>query len=114
MPSTDISLFSYGTLQHDAVQIETFGRLLTGEPDVLCSYRRGMIRITDPEVLSTSGEEHHPIVEPSTNPADEVPGMVFEITAAELDSADAYETSDYERIEVRLKSGRKAWVYVKA
>ncbi len=114
MASAEISLFSYGTLQQDAVQIETFGRLLVGEPDSLCGYNRGMIRITDPEVLATSGEQHHPIVEPSADPAAEVSGMVFQITAAELDSADAYETSDYERIEVRLKSGRNAWVYVKA
>ena len=114
MSSADISLFSYGTLQQSEVQIETFGRLLSGEPDTLSGYRRGMIRITDPEVLATSGEEHHPIVEPSADPADEVPGMVFEITPAELDSADAYETSDYRRVEVGLKSGRSAWVYVKA
>ncbi len=96
------------------MQIETFGRLLTGEADTLCGYRRGMIRIADPEVLAASGEEHHPIVEPSADPADEVAGVVFEITAAELDSADAYETSNYRRIEVLLKSGRSAWVYVKA
>lgn len=28
-------LFSYGTLQDDAVQLRTFERLLTGEPDEL-------------------------------------------------------------------------------
>ena len=114
MSSADISLFSYGTLQQNDVQMETFGRLLSGEPDALCGYRRGMIRITDPKVLAASGEERHPIVEPSADPADLVSGMVFEITATELDAADAYETSDYRRVELGLKSGRKAWVYVKA
>ena len=114
MSSVVVSLFSYGTLQQSVVQMETFGRLLSGEPDVLCGYRRGMITITNPKVLATSGWEHHPIVEPSADPADEVPGMVFQITAAELEAADGYETSDYRRVEVRLKSGRKAWVYVKA
>ena len=109
-----VSLFSYGTLQQDKVQIETFGRLLAGEPDALPGYRREMVRVTDPDVIAASGADHHPIVLPSANPADEVPGAVFEITAAELAAADAYEVSDYKRIEVRLKSGRNAWVYVKA
>ena len=44
---------------------------------------------------------------------DEVAGKVFQITAAELAAADAYEVSDYKRIEVALKSGISAWVYVK-
>ena len=38
----------------------------------------------------------------------------FLITEAELVAADAYEVSDYKRIEVLLKSGKNAWVYVKA
>ena len=48
------------------------------------------------------------------DPADEVPGTLFLITAAELAAADAYEVSAYKRIEVVLKSGKSAWVYVKA
>ena len=48
------------------------------------------------------------------DPADEVDGMVFRITAAELAAADSYEVSDYRRIAVTLKSGRKAFVYIRA
>ena len=48
------------------------------------------------------------------DPADEVPGTLLLITAAELAAADAYEVSAYKRIEVVLKSGKDAWVYVKA
>ncbi len=33
---------------------------------------------------------------------------------AELEQADLYEVSDYRRVEVALKSGLQAWVYVKA
>jgi hypothetical protein len=51
----DEYLFSYGTLQDEAVQLATFGRRLSGEPEVLEGFR----------------------------------------------------------IEVRLKSGRKAWVYTR-
>lgn len=113
MTSAPVRLFSYGTLQQEKVQLETFGRLLQGAPDALGGYRQDMVRITDPAVLAASGLDHHPIVQPSADPDDEVAGTVFEITAAELDAADAYEVSDYKRIEVRLKSGCDAWVYVK-
>src|SRR3954464_7060748 len=41
----------------------------------------------------------------SGNAADEVPGVVFRITPAELAAADTYEVSDYKRIAVRMKSG---------
>jgi hypothetical protein len=34
------------------------------------------------------------------------------ITAAELQAPDAYEVEDYTRIEVPLRSGGTAWVYV--
>jgi gamma-glutamylcyclotransferase (GGCT)/AIG2-like uncharacterized protein YtfP len=50
----------------------------------------------------------------SENAADEVRGVVFEMTAEELDAADRYEVADYTRIEVTLESGLKAWVYVGA
>jgi hypothetical protein len=43
-----------------------------------------------------------------------VSGTVFKITAEELAAADAYEVSDYKRIETILASGTRAWVYIKA
>lgn len=110
----NVRLFSYGTLQQDNVQTATFGRLLEGSPDGLPGYSRDMVEITDPEVLKTSGERFHPIVRASGNPADQVAGTVFVITAAELAAADKYEVSDYRRVLVRLASGLDAWVYVNA
>ena len=109
----NLYLFSYGTLQQEGVQIASFGRLLKGADDALPGYKQSMIEITDPEVVRTSGKRFHPIVAASDDPADEIPGKVFEITPAELAAADAYEVSDYKRILVRLKSGVDAWVYVK-
>jgi gamma-glutamylcyclotransferase (GGCT)/AIG2-like uncharacterized protein YtfP len=53
-------------------------------------------------------------VSASADPADEVAGKVFFISAEELAAADSYEVSDYKRIEVGLKSGAQAWVYVRA
>lgn len=109
-----ILLFSYGTLQQENVQIASFGRRLDGHDDAMPGYRQTMIEITDPEVVRTSGKRFHPMVTPSGDPADNVPGKVFSITAEELAAADRYEVSDYRRISVRLASGKEAFVYVKA
>ncbi|RZS87917.1 gamma-glutamyl AIG2-like cyclotransferase [Phyllobacterium myrsinacearum] len=109
-----IHLFSYGTLQQEGVQLSSFGRLLQGTPDAMPGFRKSMIEITDPDVIRASGSNFHPIVVPSSDSGDEVAGTVFKITVSELAAADAYEVADYKRIEVRLKSGIDAWVYVKA
>ncbi len=106
-------LFSYGTLQQENVQRETFGRLLNGAPDALVGYKREIVEITDPDVLAKSGERFHPIVVPSSDQEDRVEGTVFSITSAELAAADAYEVDDYERVAVTLASGAGAWVYVR-
>jgi Gamma-glutamyl cyclotransferase, AIG2-like len=110
----DIALFSYGTLQLQAVQLKSFERLLTGRDDAMPGFKTEMIEITDPDVLELSGERFHPVVVTSADANDEVAGKVFFISAEELDAADRYEVSDYKRIEVLLKSGIPAWVYVKA
>jgi gamma-glutamylcyclotransferase (GGCT)/AIG2-like uncharacterized protein YtfP len=109
-----VLLFSYGTLQQDEVQLSSFGRLLEGREDAMIGYRQSLIEITDPDVIKTSGRRFHPIVEVSDNPDDEVKGRVFRITDSELAAADAYEVSDYKRIQVLLRSGSTAWVYVRA
>jgi len=106
-------LFSYGTLQLPAVQRATFGRLLQGQADALIGFRRTMVKIDDPQVVATSGEAYHPIVEASGDPHDRVDGTVFAISAAELAQADEYEVDDYQRVAARLASGTQAWVYVK-
>jgi gamma-glutamylcyclotransferase (GGCT)/AIG2-like uncharacterized protein YtfP len=107
-------LFSYGTLQQDNVQLATFGRRLTGVSDALVGYRQSMAAIQDPEVVRTSGKTHHPIVTFTGASEDRVPGMMFEISDAELAHADAYEVADYVRVKAPLASGLEAWVYVDA
>jgi Gamma-glutamyl cyclotransferase, AIG2-like len=107
-------LFSYGTLQQDDVQLATFGRRLTGVSDALVGYRQSMVAIQDPEVVRTSGKTHHPIVAFTGKREDCAPGVVFEITDAELAQADAYEVAAYVRVKAPLASGLEAWVYVDA
>lgn len=112
--TADVWIFSYGTLQQDDVQLATFGRLLEGRADTLTGHATSLFEIKDAEVVKTSGKTHHFMARPTGNPADEVPGVVFRITAAELAAADTYEVSDYKRVAVRLKSGLEAFVYVGA
>jgi hypothetical protein len=73
-----VRLFSYGTLQQPEVQIGTFGRLLTGEPDTLRGYVLRPLRITVDRVVALSGAEVHSIACRSGDPADLVQGMAFE------------------------------------
>lgn len=107
-------LFSYGTLQQENVQLSTFGRLLVGEKDDLIAFEQSMVRIEDPEIVERSGKTHHPIVKFNADASCRVPGTVFDITDAELASADEYEVEAYKRVFVGLASGKMAWVYVDA
>ena len=113
MNTTEL-LFSYGTLQNTPVQVETFGRELAGSKDQLLGYQLEMVEIKDRGVVELSGESHHPIAMATANDADQVDGMVFEITAEELAQSDEYEVDEYQRVMGKLKSGKQAWVYVSA
>lgn len=106
-------LFSYGTLRQEAVQLATFGRLLHGEPDELVGFEQSLFEVTDPGFVSASGTAQHAIVTFTGRSDSRVPGMAFEVTDAELSSADAYEPAGYARVRAELASGRQAWVYAK-
>lgn len=107
-------LFSYGTLQLEAVQKATFGRLLTGTPDVLPGFEQALLKIEDEKTVALSGKTHHAIVRYTGRASDTVAGTVFAVTPAEIESADEYEVEQYKRIAVVLGSGVRAWVYVDA
>jgi gamma-glutamylcyclotransferase (GGCT)/AIG2-like uncharacterized protein YtfP len=106
-------LFSYGTLRQEDVQLSTFGRLLQGAPDELVGFEPSRVRIEDPNVLAASGETHYANVVFNGRSDSRVSGSVFEVTDAELASADRYEQdASYERVTTVLASGKKAWVYL--
>ncbi|GAA3018447.1 gamma-glutamylcyclotransferase family protein [Microbacterium dextranolyticum] len=105
-------LFTYGTLQYAEVQLDTFGRLLAGEPDTLPGYTIDYVDIEDPRVVDVSGHSVHPVIRFTGNPRDKVVGRAVHLTSDELDAADEYEVSLYRRVRVALASGREAWVYV--
>ncbi len=83
-----------------------------GKKDVLSGYELNMLEITDPEVLRKSGQKYHPVLEFSGNADDEIEGVLFEVTEAEILQADEYEVDDYQRIETVFKSGNKGFIYV--
>ena len=94
-------LFSYGTLQQEDVQRETFGRVLVGQPDALPAFE-----------LTRSRDGRHANLAFTGRSDSRVTGTVFEVTDAELVEADGYEHPDgYSRTQVTLASGRPAWVY---
>ena len=110
--AADQLLFSYGTLQNPDVQLDTFGRLLDAEDDVLPGYTVDYAEIEDSRVVDLSGLSVHPIVRETGNPLDKVVGKVLWVTDDELDASDEYEVSLYRRVSVALASGRAAWVYI--
>ena len=106
-------LFSYGTLQPEAVQLSTFGRALRGHRDELVGFELSTLRIEDPAFVATSGRSDHAVVTFTGNGEHRVAGMVFEVTDAELASSDAYEPAGYARVQGTLASGKQAWVYAR-
>jgi len=107
-------LFSYGTLQLEKVQLESFGRKLKGSPETLEGFKLKQLQITDPVVLKKSEQEFHPIAIETGIENDSITGTLFEITSQELQQADHYEVADYKRIERTFTSGKKGWIYVSA
>ncbi|HKG48510.1 MAG TPA: gamma-glutamylcyclotransferase family protein [Pyrinomonadaceae bacterium] len=105
-------LFSYGTLQTKSAQLSIFGRRLTGAPDALAGYRVQMIRIEDQDFVAKSGAEYHRNLEFTGSTSDVVEGTVLSVTQQELEQADAYEPEAYDRVQVTLRSGTEAWVYL--
>ena len=108
-------LFAYGTLQHEDVQLSTFGRRLDGWRDELVGFERSQVAIEDPAMAARLGKTHHANAKFNGDDSSRLPGMAFEVTDAELTEVDEYETEfSYKRIPAMLASGRHAWVYVHA
>ncbi|CAN5319359.1 gamma-glutamylcyclotransferase [soil metagenome] len=104
------NLFSYGTLQKDAVQLELFGRLLRGAKDILKDYKLASVEIKDELFLAKGEEKFQQTLIASKDEI--IEGTVFEISEEELLLADKYEPNNYKRVKVMLQSGKEAWIYL--
>lgn len=104
-------LFTYGTLQLEAVQLATFGRLLAGTSDALSGFELAPLKIEDEAVIAISGKARHTIARFTGRDSDEISGIVFRVTTDDIQNADKYEVDACKRIAVTLRSGVRAWVY---
>ena len=95
-------LFTYGTLQDEAVQNMVFSRTLTGKQDILKNHTLSK------EMVGGL----YPTLNPSKEKKEQVSGKVFIVSNAELLRADSYEGDAYYRKKVTLASGIQAWVYL--
>ena len=107
-------LFSYGTLQLEAVQLATFGRRPSGTRDTLRGFALTSLTIEDQGVVAISGTAHHTMATFSGHDDDVIPGTVFTVTPDEIQSADTYEVAAVKRVIVVLQSGVRAWAYIDA
>ena len=107
-------LFSYGTLQLEAVQMATFGRQLEGTSDALRGFGLVLLKIEDQTVVAISGKAHHSMATFTGRASDVVSGTVFAVTPDEIQNADKYEVAAVKRVAVVLQSGVRAWAYVDA
>ena len=98
-------LFAYGKLQLPDVQLDTFGRLLDGEDDVLPGFTIDHRDLEPPH-------PSHPALRHTGDRLDKAVGRALRVTEDELDAADEFEVVSCRRISARLASGRLAWVYV--
>jgi gamma-glutamylcyclotransferase (GGCT)/AIG2-like uncharacterized protein YtfP len=98
-------LFSYGTLQDEAVQLSLFGRRLQGERDELVGYEQSWL---------TLERDRYRIVKRSDRRDSRVTGVVFEVSDSELAKADTYEPPPYVRVRAALASGKEAWLYAES
>jgi len=107
-------LFSYGTLQLEAVQMTTFGRRLAGTIDAVQGFELVSLKIEDAAVIAISGKAQHTMARFTGRASDVLSGTVFALTANEIHSADKYEVAAVKRVAVVLRSGVRAWVYIDA
>ena len=105
------SLFSYGTLRQEEVQLATFGRRLAGRPDALVGYALQIVQTVDGSFAAQNGA-HQRTLKFTGKAADVVEGVALSLTRQELEQADNYEPDDYRRVRVQLRSGSDAWAYL--
>ena len=107
-------LFSYGTLQQAETQLELFGRRLVGHKDILKGYKTSEIELDEEGFVGFSEQAKYLIASASSDENDAIEGMALEVTECELLVADEYEPEEYKRLQVKLGSGKLAWIYLKA
>lgn len=102
-------IFSYGTLQSKEIQMQVFNKVLTGTKDELLGYK-----LKDLKIEEEFGIADYFVATPSDNPSDCIKGIVFNISSHDLAKADQFESNAYKRVQIELKSGTIAWIYIES
>lgn len=100
-------LFSYGTLRSKQIQMQIFNKVLTGTPDQLLGYKLKSLQIEE-----EFGMADYVVAVASADSSDPIHGVAFNISATDLAKVDIFESNAYKRVQVELKSGTVAWVYI--
>jgi hypothetical protein len=111
VPAAEL-VFAYAELLRPDVQLDTFGRLVETDDDVLTGYALSYLDDEDPRAANPSGHTVLPRLRHAQGALDRVPGRVLHLTQDELDAADEYQSPLHRRTSVLLSSGRRAWVYL--
>nr|WP_294787385.1 gamma-glutamylcyclotransferase family protein [uncultured Flavobacterium sp.] len=99
-------LFSYGTIRSKQIQMQIFNKVLVGSPDQILGFKLKSLQIEE-----EFGMADYVVAVPSENLEDVIHGAVFEISNSELLKVDQFESISYKRVQVKLQSGRTAWIY---
>ncbi|WP_035647653.1 gamma-glutamylcyclotransferase family protein [Flavobacterium sp. ASV13] len=100
-------LFSYGTLRSKQIQMQVFNKVLSGTADQLLGYKLKSLQIEE-----EFGMADYVVAVASENPSEIIHGIVFNVTLADLAKVDLFESNAYKRVQVTLKSGTVAWIYM--
>ena len=100
-------LFSYGTLRSKQIQMQLFNKLLKGTQDQLLGYKLKSLQIEE-----EFGMADYVVAVPSEDSSDPIHGIVYNISPSDLAKVDIFESNAYKRVEVTLKSGVVAWIYI--
>lgn len=96
------NLFVYGTLKDGDIRRALFGGIPVGVADVLDGYAKSSTKI---------GGIDYPNIAPADG--DAVHGELLEVDGETLRRIDLYESETYARKRFVLRSGLRAWAYVR-
>ena len=95
-------VFVYGSLTEPSLRLVVLGRDVVTERDTLKGYEKTLHTFF--KVYPTIKKQPNSFVSCQT----------FSVTDEELERLDRYETKEYEKIQVKLDSGRDALTYIEA
>lgn len=100
-------LFSYGSLRSKQIQIQLFNKVLTGTKDQLLGHKLKSLQIEE-----EFGMADYVVAIPTEGTSDPIHGVVYNISSSDLAKVDTFESNAYKRVQVTLKSGTVAWIYI--